>query len=416
MTPDFLPWLRGDLSAPERIWSALAPLLMIGCYFFLGLVVYLIRRPIKGRYRDAELEARGTSILLGAETRAFFAWLVRPLWELLRVMRVPPDAITTLSVLLAAAAGVSVAFGRFTLGGWLYLFAGVCDFLDGRIARITNRATPAGAALDSILDRYAESVVMIGLAWYYRGSWVLAVVLASMLGSLMVSYIRARGEGLGVDVKVGVMQRPERLVLLGASMAFAPVLEAMLVPTDPHPLHRLTVWALVFLALAANATAAVRLVHVLRALTPPEDKHPEAFSFGPGGLGRNVIAAVVATAVDFTAVNILVSGLSMSPGLATGLGCVVGGIVNFTINRFWVFQSGGAPLSEGSRYTLVSASSALLNAGGVAVAMFIPDLNYRIAWILVRGVVFLGWNFPLQRDYVFAQTPEPAEPAPAEAS
>lgn len=411
-----MSWLSGDLTTPGRIWSALAPLLMIGSYFFLGLSVYLIRRPLKGRYRDAELEARGTSVLLGAETRAFFAWLVRPIWELLRVMRVPPDAITTLSVLLAAAAGVSVAFGRFTLGGWLYLFAGVCDFLDGRIARTTGRATPAGAALDSILDRYAESVVMIGLAWYYRGSWVLAVVLASMLGSLMVSYIRARGEGLGVDVKVGIMQRPERLVLLGGSMAFAPVLEALLVPTDPHPMHRLTVWALVFLAVAANATAAVRLVHVLRALTPVEQQHPEAFSFKQGGLGRNVIAAFVATVLDFIAVNIFVGALGLSPSLATGLGCVVGGVVNFTINRFWVFKSQGAPLGEGSRYFLVSASSALLNAGGVAVALFIPGLNYRIAWALVRGIVFLGWNFPLQRDYVFNHGTPAAEPTPVESA
>ena len=112
--------------------------------------------------------------------------------------------------------------GQFSLGGWLYLCSGACDFLDGRLARITGKSSASGAALDSILDRYSEAAMLIGLAWYYRESWVLLPVLAFLAGSFLVPYVRARGEGLGLHLKVGLMQRPERVVVLGVAVVFSP--------------------------------------------------------------------------------------------------------------------------------------------------------------------------------------------------
>ena len=76
--------------------------------------------------------------------------------ELFAQRQFSPNAVTSVSVLLAAAGGVAVALGRFSLGGWLYLCSGACDFLDGRLARITGKTSASGAALDSILDRYSE--------------------------------------------------------------------------------------------------------------------------------------------------------------------------------------------------------------------------------------------------------------------
>ena len=398
-------WLQGDLTTAGRIWAAVGPAVVLLLVVILALIAYLIRCALYGRYRDAELEARGSSMLLGRDARAFFAWVMGPIWSVLLHLRIPPNAITTLSLLLASAAGVAVACGRFSLAGWLYLTAGACDFVDGRLARSLGRATPAGAALDSILDRYAESVILVGLAWFYRDTWVLIAVLATLVGSMMVSYVRARGEGLGVNVSVGLMQRPERVVLLGVSMAFAPIIEALVVPNDLHPIHRLTVFALVILAASSNLTALRRLYHVFRALTPESERPPPMFGLGHASLGRTAIAAAIATALDFLVFLALVSGAGLSASASTALACLVGGITNYAINRLWTFNSQNAQLQEVSRYALVSSSSAILNSGGVAVMLFVPGLDYRLAWALVRVAVFVGWNYPLQRDFVFNAPP-----------
>ena len=120
---DVISWVKGDLTTAERIWGALAPALVLGSYFFIGLVIYAVRVVLKGGYHDAEVEARGSSALIGMRARNYFAWVMRPVWGLLQKAQIPPNAVTTLSVLLACAAGVSIAVGRFALGGWLYLFA-----------------------------------------------------------------------------------------------------------------------------------------------------------------------------------------------------------------------------------------------------------------------------------------------------
>ncbi len=393
-------WLKGDLSTAGRIWGAVAPALLLGSYFLIGAVVYGIRVALKGRFHDREVEARGSSALLGMGARNCFAWLMQPLWRGLARFEVPPNAITTLSVLLAAGGGVAVAVGRFSLGGWLYLFAGACDFLDGRLARTTGKATRAGAALDSVLDRYAESAMLVGLAWYYRDSWVLLVVLATLVGSMLVPYIRARGEGLGVDVKVGLMQRPERLVLLGATVTFSPILAAILHPTDPKPMHVLAVVGLCILAATSQLTAVQRLIHVLGKLDPSYNR--SARNEG-GMLAKNLVAAVAATAVDFIIVLMLVKVVALPAWVATAFGCIVGGVVNFTMNRVWTFQSDGPPVTQAWKYTFVSASSALLNSGGVALLALLPALDFRLAWAIVRVAVFVAWNYPLHRDYVFTE-------------
>ena len=399
----FLNWLKGDLSSEERIWTAAAPALLLGSYFLVGLVVYALRVLLKGGYHDTEIESRGSTPILGMWARNYFAWIMRPVWGVFAKTQVPPNAVTTLSVLLACAAGVSVAVGRFALGGWLYLFAGACDFIDGRLARTTGRASPAGAALDSVLDRYSESAMMIGLAWYYRETWVLFPVLLALMGSMMISYVRARGEGLGVDVKVGIMQRPERLVILGVAVAFSPILAAWYTPLDPRPLHRLAVVGIVVLAASTQFTAAQRLIHVIHALDPRATAKWRRTT-GRGSLLRNTVSAVVATGVDFAIYLGLVHLADVAPWSATAAGCLVGGVVNFTINRVWTFASSGHPIGEAWRYFFVSASSALLNSGGVAVLLFLPNLDHHFAWVVVRAAVFVAWNYPLQRDYVFTET------------
>ncbi|MCB9538102.1 MAG: GtrA family protein [Myxococcales bacterium] len=389
-------WLRGSLSAEARVWTALAPALLLTAYMILGLGVFWLR----GERHDAELERRGASAILGRFVRNYFAWITRPLFVLLERAGLPPAALTTLSVLLALAAAVALAAGRFALGGWLFIFAGFCDFFDGRLARAQGTASKQGEALDSILDRYADALVLMGLAWYYRETWVLGAVLATLAGSMLVSYIRAKGASLGHDIKVGLLQRPERIALLGAATALSPVFSALVFPDVARPMHWPAAVVLTVLAVGTNVTALHRLAALLGALGGGPRR--AAGLTGRGSVWRGTVAAVVATAVDFALVVALVSGLDMPAWLATGVGALLGAAVNFSLGRHWAFGGADDPAGpQAFRYGVTSGTSAALNAGGVAVLSILPAVPYPVAWALVRLVVFLAWNYPLQRDYVF---------------
>ena len=170
MSADANHWLAGQLNGIERIVSAAGPVLLLLIYFGAAGILYGLRRLRNKPFFDEEISQRAAG--LGAyRLRHFFAWTMRPWCSLLTHAAIPPNVITSLSVVFALAAGLAVAPGRFALGGWLFVLAGVLDFLDGRVARSTGQTTLGGAALDSVLDRYVESAMLVGLAWYYRHNW-----------------------------------------------------------------------------------------------------------------------------------------------------------------------------------------------------------------------------------------------------
>jgi CDP-diacylglycerol--glycerol-3-phosphate 3-phosphatidyltransferase len=167
-----------------------------------------------------------------------------------------PNALTILGSILTACVGLLVAQGWFLAAGvCLWLFS-LTDTLDGALARATNRVTVFGAFLDSVCDRYAEAAVFFGLVWWYQTTGNgLGVVLAylALVGSLMVSYARARAEGVGLQAAdVGWFQRPERIILLGAGLLLAAFVPAAL----------LIVMAL--LAVLTTITVLQRVLHVAR--------------------------------------------------------------------------------------------------------------------------------------------------------
>lgn len=393
-------WTAGELGPQARILGALAPAILLAAYFIGGLLVYAVRVHYRGEHQDAEMEARPSSVVLGMFVRRYFVWQMRPLWWVVRATGLPANAITTLSVLLSLGSAIAFAAGRFAIGGWLFIFSGILDYIDGRLARALGQSSKRGAALDSMLDRYSDAMVLSGLAWFYRDTWVLAVVLVALAGSLLTSYIRAKGESLGVNAQVGVMQRAERIVCLGGTTALAPILAAILNPTDPTPMHWLAVAGLVFLAVSSQVTAGRRFLFVLRALDT--DEAPKAMHSGRGGLSRSTISAGVATVADFAALTALVTTLDMTPWAATFFGAAVGAVINFTINRAWAFDrtQAGVPAQAG-RYAFVSSTSAVLNAGGVGLLIMLPSIQYQLAWLVARVAVFVFWNYPLHRDYVF---------------
>ncbi|HEV7665119.1 MAG TPA: CDP-alcohol phosphatidyltransferase family protein [Chloroflexota bacterium] len=168
-----------------------------------------------------------------------------------------PNALTIIGSLLTASVGVLVAQGWFLAAGiCLWLFSAT-DTLDGALARATDRVTVFGALLDSVCDRYAEAAVFFGLVWYYQSAanpLGVALSYVALVGSLMVSYARARAEGVGLQAaEVGWLQRPERIILLGIGFLLTPV----------YPPTLLVVLAA--LSVLTTITVLQRVLHVARA-------------------------------------------------------------------------------------------------------------------------------------------------------
>jgi CDP-diacylglycerol---glycerol-3-phosphate 3-phosphatidyltransferase len=155
--------------------------------------------------------------------------MIQPLIVLLTKAGVTPNTITLIGFLLNIGVAILLVMGadQPTLDlryiGWagaLILFAGLFDMIDGRLARVSGTSSPFGALFDSVLDRYSELVMFLGICYYLaaNGYWKSAFfAFLAMQGSLMVSYVRARAEGLGIECSDGMMQRPERIVLIGVS-------------------------------------------------------------------------------------------------------------------------------------------------------------------------------------------------------
>lgn len=202
----------------------MAALLGILAVALLSMPIYAIgarRRP-----DPHEIADRG-DFVLGGFVRSWFYWFVGPIERGALALGLSPTAFNVLGVLCGVAAGALFAGERVNLGGWLVLTGGAADVLDGRIARARGMANETGAFLDSTLDRFAEVGAFVGLAVLFRQSSVeLAVVVTALGGSLLVSYARARGESLGVVAKVGVMQRAERLLLVGFGGILDPAVTA----------------------------------------------------------------------------------------------------------------------------------------------------------------------------------------------
>ncbi len=177
---------------------------------------------------------------------------------------VTPDVLTVAGVLLSLAAGVLFGLGEIFWGGIVFWFSGIMDPLDGTVARLTGKASHSGALFDSTMDRYAEFFVFFGFLVYFRSGWMFYVVMFALMGSLMVSYVKARGESLGQKEVRGLMQRPERLILLMIGTIFNTPLNHFLFADCDNCTVKGT---LVILAVLTNLTAIQRLVAGRRELS-----------------------------------------------------------------------------------------------------------------------------------------------------
>ncbi len=202
--------------------------------------------------------------------RGYF-WLIAPIVDWMVARKVNPNAITTVGTLCCLAAGAIYASGHIRVAGYVLGFTALFDVVDGEVARRTGRESVFGAFYDSTLDRVADGAILGGLCVFfsrkdallgfpaYMSTPMVAVLLLGIIGSFLTSYTRARAESLGIDAKVGILQRPGRIILLSAPQAFFGL--------------ALGGWVLiaicVILSVTAWITAVQRIAFVYRATTPP---------------------------------------------------------------------------------------------------------------------------------------------------
>ena len=184
--------------------------------------------------------------------KALGRYFTDPAVKLIQKTPLTPNSLTWIGLAIAIGAAALVGTGHLFAAGWVVAFSGVFDLLDGALARATNRVTRFGAVLDSTLDRVGEAVVFIGLMVLYVNHPSLPGILLTgtgLVGSQLVSYIRARAEGMGVNCEVGVFTRPERVAILSVGLLLARFNPILLI-------------ALGLVALLSWITAGQRLYHV----------------------------------------------------------------------------------------------------------------------------------------------------------
>jgi CDP-diacylglycerol--glycerol-3-phosphate 3-phosphatidyltransferase len=190
------------------------------------------------------------SVTLTDQMRVRFKGLLDPIAGFFNRLGIKPNTMTIFGLVGNAIGAFFLAQGQMTLGGIIILLMGPVDALDGSMARLRGEAGEFGAFVDSVTDRYSELVIFAGLLYYYvtqGNTWATIAVYLAAAGSVLVSYVRSRGQSLGWDTKVGILTRMERYLVLAPSLVL-----------------NLTVYGLWIIALFANITAVQRIIDVRR--------------------------------------------------------------------------------------------------------------------------------------------------------
>ena len=203
-----------------------------------------------------------------AKLRPQISLILYPITKKIAAFGITANMITLLGFLVNLVAAFCIATGRLILAGILILVGSSFDMMDGAVARAETNSNSSGALLDSVIDRYSEAVIFFGaFLYFYFHSNLLGVifVFASAIGSILVSYIRARAEGLQIECKVGFMQRPERIVLLAVGVFVQGLV--LLKSGDLQSKELILVSVFAILAVTSHITAIHRLVFSLSELS-----------------------------------------------------------------------------------------------------------------------------------------------------
>jgi CDP-diacylglycerol--glycerol-3-phosphate 3-phosphatidyltransferase len=181
--------------------------------------------------------------------------VTRPVVTLLTKTGATPNMVTWFGFVLILAATVLAGMGHLLAAGCVVLVSGFFDIIDGALARGTNQVTHFGSVLDSTLDRVSEAVILLGISAFYlfnpvaHFEWIVLLIGVAILGSFLVSYVRARAEGIGLDCQVGIFTRTERVIILALGLLFSSI-------------DMLLIIVLAIIAVMSLVTVVQRMAHV----------------------------------------------------------------------------------------------------------------------------------------------------------
>ena len=213
-------------------------------------------------------------------------FVINPFVRFLIRIGVTPNMVTTIGLLGNIAAAVIFVYAGYTAtatdmnyplltwGGAVIILFSLFDMLDGQVARLGNMTSTFGAMYDSVLDRYCELFTLGGLSYYLiQTGYIIGALITfvALVGSIMVSYVRARAEGLGLECKVGFMQRPERVVLTTVALLATGITGCIVGNDSSFDPNFILIFAMGFLALFANMTAIARINHCRKAMLAQEE-------------------------------------------------------------------------------------------------------------------------------------------------
>jgi CDP-diacylglycerol---glycerol-3-phosphate 3-phosphatidyltransferase len=237
----------------------------------LVLAAYGVRVAVTGRALDPRVQRESSTVLLGRFPIEAFHWALRGVGRGVAQTGVSPDTLTLISLVISALSLPLAAVGKLPGAGAALLLGAAFDALDGIVARERGVASDSGEVLDAVVDRYADAAPLLGLAIFYRASVpALTLVLTALLGSMLVSYVRAKSEAMSLSLPGGLMRRHERIAYLTAGLLVGPLLKLASVPAEA-PLTLLSVGVV---AVVSNI-AAVSLTRAARAALVQQGRGPK---------------------------------------------------------------------------------------------------------------------------------------------
>ncbi len=268
----------------EVLYDSLLPLIITVEAMAICFTYYAITWPT--REHSEETKSRIHKSFIGIFLVEFWYWITTPLLSLFKILKLTPNRITAISVLLSLFTGYIYATGNLGFGGWMLVLSGSLDMLDGRLARETGQSTKAGAFFDSCCDRYSDSFVFIGLGIFFmhkNGSFAdgiftislsdyigLITIMTILLGTAAMSYVKARGEAVGASTKRGLMQRPERIMLLSVFTVLNPFFAVILNNYGFNP-DSILLGFLILMSLLVNISAVIRMADLFNTIKRSEE-------------------------------------------------------------------------------------------------------------------------------------------------
>ncbi|MCL2154901.1 MAG: CDP-alcohol phosphatidyltransferase family protein [Leptospirales bacterium] len=264
-------------SYDTSIYYSILPLIIVSEIFILLFTYFAITWG--KRSKSQETLSRLHKSFIGIFFIEYWYWITRPILNFFKLIKITPNGITAISILLSFATGSLYAVGFIALGGWLLIISGTLDMLDGALARETNQTTKSGAFFDSCGDRYSDAFVFIGIAIYFLSKNIsidaanftittfdyigIVIIMTILLGTASMSYVKARGEVVGAATKRGLMQRTERVVMLSMYSVIDPFLRIILTKYNLNTDIVLIV-ILIIMSILINLSALVRMIDLFK--------------------------------------------------------------------------------------------------------------------------------------------------------